>query len=83
MLTTKYPRKTLVVVLQCIHDDGGLLAAMVNAACAAMMDAGVEMNYLPLGSTYAVSPTTGLIGDVKLFHPISLPPSQARVPCPT
>ena len=55
VVVDSYPRKTLCVVLQVVHDDGGLLACLVNAACAAMIDAGVEMNFLPLASTFCAA----------------------------
>jgi ribonuclease PH len=48
-----YPRCGLVVALRVLRDDGGALAALVNAAAAALMDAGVEMACLPVGCAFA------------------------------
>mmetsp|Transcript_58453 Transcript_58453/g.117367 ORF Transcript_58453/g.117367 Transcript_58453/m.117367 type:complete len:248 (+) Transcript_58453:158-901(+) len=49
----QYPRCTLVVALRVLHADGGSLATLVNAACAAVMDAGVEMHCFPVASSFA------------------------------
>jgi len=48
-----YPRCGLVVALRVLRDDGGVFAALVNVACAALMDAGVEMHCLPVGCAFA------------------------------
>jgi ribonuclease PH len=48
-----YPRCTLVVACRVLHDDGSCLAALVNAAAAALMDAGVDMVCVPVGATFA------------------------------
>jgi ribonuclease PH len=59
----EYPRCTLVVALRIQRDDGGLLAALVNAACAAVMDAGVEMNCLPVAASFAWVPPHPVLMD--------------------
>jgi exosome complex component RRP41 len=49
----QYPRCALVVALRLLSDDGGALATLVNAAFAAVMDAGVEMHCLPVAASFA------------------------------
>lgn len=49
-----YPRTVIQVVLQIIQSDGSLLAALLHAAVAALMDAGVDMMYLPSATTCLV-----------------------------
>eukprot|EP00614_Pseudopedinella_elastica_P031511 CAMPEP_0172616028 /NCGR_PEP_ID=MMETSP1068-20121228/62666_1 /TAXON_ID=35684 /ORGANISM="Pseudopedinella elastica, Strain CCMP716" /LENGTH=241 /DNA_ID=CAMNT_0013421345 /DNA_START=73 /DNA_END=798 /DNA_ORIENTATION=- len=58
VMVDRYPRSTLVVVLRVLRDDGGALAALVNAAVAALMDAGVEMARLPVASNFALPQCT-------------------------
>lgn len=50
-----YPRTVVQVVLQIIQSDGSLLACLLHAAVAALMDAGVDMLYLPSATTCLVS----------------------------
>jgi ribonuclease PH len=50
----KYPRTVIEVVIQVIKCDGSLASTALNSATLALMDAGVEMNSLPIGTTCAV-----------------------------
>ncbi len=47
----RYPRSVVEVVLQIIQADGSLLSSLLHAAVAALMDAGVELLYLPVATT--------------------------------
>ncbi|KAN0000768.1 hypothetical protein ACTFIZ_001199 [Dictyostelium cf. discoideum] len=49
ILTTLYPRTQISVILQVFSDDGSIVSCAINAACLALLDAGIEMNGL-LGS---------------------------------
>ncbi len=50
----KFARCVIEVVLQVIQSDGSVLACMLHAAVAALMDAGVDMLYLPVATTCLV-----------------------------
>ena len=66
----KYPRTVIEVVLQVIEADGSLVSTALNAATLALMDAGVEMNSLPIGTTCLIRTTTdGDSGDDIKFDP--------------
>ncbi|XP_078000734.1 exosome complex component RRP46-like [Glandiceps talaboti] len=46
VLTALHPRSSITVVTQIIHSSGSLLSCCINAACMAMLDAGLPMKYL-------------------------------------
>mmetsp|Transcript_43191 Transcript_43191/g.82386 ORF Transcript_43191/g.82386 Transcript_43191/m.82386 type:complete len:243 (-) Transcript_43191:401-1129(-) len=46
ILTSLHPRTGISIILQVVNDDGSLLACSINAACAALVDAGVAMKGL-------------------------------------
>ncbi|KAL3939491.1 MAG: hypothetical protein SGBAC_005797 [Bacillariaceae sp.] len=50
----KYPQTVVQVVLQIIQSDGSSLACLLHAAVAALMDAGVDLLYLPVATTCLV-----------------------------
>mmetsp|Transcript_34379 Transcript_34379/g.83447 ORF Transcript_34379/g.83447 Transcript_34379/m.83447 type:complete len:241 (+) Transcript_34379:101-823(+) len=50
----RYPRTVVQVVLQIIQSDGSLVACLLHAAVAALMDAGVDLLYLPVATTCLV-----------------------------
>lgn len=54
LLSMLHPRSSLTLVLQLVHDDGSLLACFLNAACMALMDAGLPMSCLFCGVTCAI-----------------------------
>ncbi|XP_010901343.2 exosome complex component RRP46 [Esox lucius] len=54
LLSTLNPRSSLTLILQVVHDDGSLLACFLNAACMALMDAGLPMSCLFAGVTCAI-----------------------------
>jgi ribonuclease PH len=52
-----FPRCIIEVVLQIIQSDGSLLSCLLHAAVAALMDAGVDLLYLPVATTCLVRTT--------------------------
>ena len=54
-----FPRCIIEVVLQIIQSDGSLLACLLHSAVAALMDAGVDLLYLPVATTCLVRTITG------------------------
>eukprot|EP01090_Pellita_catalonica_P001351 TRINITY_DN1105_c0_g1_i3.p1 TRINITY_DN1105_c0_g1~~TRINITY_DN1105_c0_g1_i3.p1 ORF type:complete len:134 (-),score=16.53 TRINITY_DN1105_c0_g1_i3:143-544(-) len=69
-----HPRTLIRVIIQVIHNDGGLLAACVNGTCLALLDSGIPM-YSPLVATtcaLTTSPITklGLLLDPTLEEEI-------------
>jgi exosome complex component RRP46 len=51
IVTESYPRSVISVVLQIINADGSVLAAALHAAVSALMDAAIDMKYLPTAVT--------------------------------
>jgi ribonuclease PH len=49
--TDAYPRSVIQIVLQILSADGSVLAACVHAAVSALMDAAIELVFLPAAST--------------------------------
>nr|XP_043610645.1 exosome complex exonuclease RRP46 homolog [Erigeron canadensis] len=45
-LLNVHPNTTTSVVIQVVHDDGALLPCAINAACAALVDAGFPLKHL-------------------------------------
>ncbi|ESR63923.1 hypothetical protein CICLE_v10009310mg [Citrus x clementina] len=45
-ILTINPNTTTSVIIQVVHDDGALLPCAINAACAALVDAGIPMKHL-------------------------------------
>lgn len=54
-VVSEYPRCTILVVLHTLHHDGANLAALVNAAVAALLNAGIDMKTVPLASAFCVT----------------------------
>ncbi|EGC39763.1 hypothetical protein DICPUDRAFT_85962 [Dictyostelium purpureum] len=54
ILTTLHPRTQVSVIIQVYSDDGSIVSCSINAACLALLDAGIEMN--------------GLIGSITLMN---------------
>jgi ribonuclease PH len=52
--TRSYPRTIIEVVIQVMSADGSVLSSAINAAVLALMDAGVRMNRIPIGTTCLV-----------------------------
>ncbi|XP_078389434.1 exosome complex component RRP46 [Cetorhinus maximus] len=62
ILTALHPRSSITVVLQVIHDSGSLLSCCLNAACMALMDAGLPMKSVFCGVTCVIDSN----GDILL-----------------
>uniref|UniRef100_A0A8C7EQX4 Exosome component 5 n=1 Tax=Neovison vison TaxID=452646 RepID=A0A8C7EQX4_NEOVI len=63
VLGTLHPRTSITVVLQVVSDAGSLLACCLNAACMALVDAGVPMRALFCGVTCALNADGTLVLD--------------------
>ncbi|XP_024373657.1 exosome complex exonuclease RRP46 homolog isoform X1 [Physcomitrium patens] len=70
ILTALHPNTAISVILQVINDDGSLLACAMNAACAALVDAGIPLN----GLLSAVS--CGVTHDGQVFLDPTKPEEQ-------
>lgn len=53
-----FPRCVIEVVLQIVHQDGSLLSCLLHASVAALIDSGVDLLYLPVGTTCLIKPYT-------------------------
>ena len=51
IVVESYPRSVVQIVIQILSADGSLLAACLHAAVSALLDAGVELRFLPTAST--------------------------------
>ncbi|XP_006900980.1 PREDICTED: exosome complex component RRP46 [Elephantulus edwardii] len=63
VLGVLHPRTSITVVLQVVSDAGSLLACCLNAACMALVDAGVPMRALFCGVTCALDSDGNLVLD--------------------
>ncbi|XP_029412987.1 exosome complex component RRP46 isoform X2 [Nannospalax galili] len=63
VLGALHPRTSITVVLQVVSDAGSLLACCLNAACMALVDAGVPMRALFCGVTCALDSDGNLLLD--------------------
>ncbi|RVE65288.1 hypothetical protein OJAV_G00133900 [Oryzias javanicus] len=63
LLLALHPRSSLTLVLQVLHDDGSLLSCCLNAACMALMDAGLPMSCLFCGVTCGISADGQIVTD--------------------
>jgi len=63
--TEEYGRKIIEVVIQVIKADGGLVSTALNAATLALLDAGIQMKSLPIGTTCLVSSNGNASDEIK------------------
>mmetsp|Transcript_20515 Transcript_20515/g.34377 ORF Transcript_20515/g.34377 Transcript_20515/m.34377 type:complete len:241 (-) Transcript_20515:363-1085(-) len=63
ILTALHPRTGISIILQVLHDDGSILACAINAACAALVDAGIPMSGLIAAACIALSADGQLLLD--------------------
>ncbi|XP_057959493.1 exosome complex exonuclease RRP46 homolog isoform X2 [Malania oleifera] len=56
-LLTVNPNTTTSVIVQVVSDDGALLPCAINAACAALVDAGVPLKHLAESGYVILDPT--------------------------
>ena len=61
--TAAHPRCGIRVVLQTVSSDGGIDAILLNAACAALIDASVDVTGVLCASSLAVLPGVGVVVD--------------------
>ncbi|KAK7340238.1 hypothetical protein VNO77_20937 [Canavalia gladiata] len=54
-IRTIYPNTTTSVIVQVVHDDGALLPCAINAACTALVDAGIPLKHLAVAMCCSVS----------------------------
>ncbi|XP_057435614.1 exosome complex exonuclease RRP46 homolog [Lotus japonicus] len=58
-----YPNTTTSVIVQVVHDDGALLPCAINAACAALVDAGIPLKHLAVAICCSVADNSCIILD--------------------
>ncbi|XP_056139835.1 exosome complex component RRP46 [Lampris incognitus] len=63
LLSSLHPRSSFSVFLQVLHDAGSLSSCLLNAACMALMDAGLPMSFLFCGVTCAIDKEGQIITD--------------------
>ncbi|XP_028796428.1 exosome complex exonuclease RRP46 homolog [Neltuma alba] len=54
-IRSMYPNTTTSVIIQVVHDDGALLPCAINAACAALVDAGIPLKHLAVAICCSVA----------------------------
>ncbi|KAK8543136.1 hypothetical protein V6N13_136330 [Hibiscus sabdariffa] len=59
-ILTVNPNTTTSVIIQVVNDDGALLPSAINAACMALVDAGIPMRHLAVSICCCV-PRSGLV----------------------
>ncbi|KAK7295059.1 hypothetical protein RJT34_17962 [Clitoria ternatea] len=62
-IRTIYPNTTTSIIVQVVHDDGALLPCAINAACAALVDAGIPLKHLAVAVCCSVTDSGGIILD--------------------
>ncbi|CAM6115311.1 unnamed protein product [Calypogeia fissa] len=62
ILSSMFPNTGISVIFQVVNDDGAVLACAINAACAALLDAGIPLK----GLIVAVSCAVTALGEVVL-----------------
>src|SRR6056297_3244814 len=69
----RFPRTVIHVICQVCEDNGGLMACLMNAASLAVINAGIDMKYVPLTISLAlISPPSATMKALP-----SLPPSSS------
>ncbi|KAF5274999.1 hypothetical protein FQA39_LY06936 [Lamprigera yunnana] len=54
LLSTLYPRSSIVIVIQEMQDGGGIISCAVNACCFALLNSGIDMKFLVASATCAL-----------------------------
>ncbi|XP_020528726.1 exosome complex exonuclease RRP46 homolog isoform X2 [Amborella trichopoda] len=62
-LSTIHPNTTTSVIIQVMHDDGALLPCAINAACAALVDAGIPLKSLAVAICCGITESGSIILD--------------------
>ncbi|KAL0272769.1 UNVERIFIED_CONTAM: hypothetical protein PYX00_005617 [Menopon gallinae] len=63
ILSSEYPRTSISIIVQEMQSSGTLLSSSVNAACLALMDAGVPLKFLVAAVTCIVNSQDELVLD--------------------
>ncbi|KFO69218.1 Exosome complex component RRP46, partial [Cuculus canorus] len=63
LLGALHPRSAVTIVLQVLSDAGSLLSCCLNAACLAMLDAGLPLSSLFCGVTCAIDLSGAIVLD--------------------
>ncbi|CAN1148949.1 Exosome complex exonuclease RRP46 homolog [Linum perenne] len=72
-LLTINPNTTTSIIVQVVNDDGALLPCAINAACAALVDAGIPMKHLAVAICCCVAE-----GGSVVLDPTKLEEQQMR-----
>ncbi|CAH1442174.1 unnamed protein product [Lactuca virosa] len=86
-LLNVHPNTTTSIVIQVVNDDGALLPCAINAACAALVDAGTPLKHLAIAICCCMSENGQILLDpskieeqkVKSFVYLVFPNSMASV----
>ncbi|XWS17714.1 hypothetical protein CRYUN_Cryun33cG0090900 [Craigia yunnanensis] len=62
-ILTVNPNTTTSIIIQVVNDDGALLPSAINAACVALVDAGIPMKYLAVAICCCVAKSGYVILD--------------------
>ncbi|XP_014497124.1 exosome complex exonuclease RRP46 homolog [Vigna radiata var. radiata] len=62
-IRTIYPNTTTSVIIQVLNDDGALLPCAINAACAALVDAGIPLKHLAVAICCSVTDSGSILLD--------------------
>ncbi|SPQ94465.1 unnamed protein product (mitochondrion) [Plasmodiophora brassicae] len=73
VLRAMHPRTQIAITLHIVEDAGSLLAACVNAACLALVDAGVPCSAMATGVSFAISRSGNVLLDPTLDEEHSSP----------
>ncbi|KAJ4823340.1 exosome non-catalytic core subunit rrp46 [Turnera subulata] len=80
IILTVNPNTTTSVVVQVVNDDGALLVCAINAACAALVDAGIPMKHLAGEDEHVIlDPTKLEVQKMKGFAYLVFPNSVRSV----
>lgn len=55
IVLTMHPRTQIHIVVQVVNDDGGLLAAVINATSLALVDAAIPMHFVAVASAALIA----------------------------
>ncbi|KAJ1628244.1 ribosomal protein S5 domain 2-type protein [Pavlovales sp. CCMP2436] len=69
VVTTLHPRAAVCIIVQVVEDDGAVLAAAINCAAVALMDAGVAMRSIPSAVALALGAGDTGGADAALLDP--------------
>ncbi|XP_022862985.1 exosome complex exonuclease RRP46 homolog isoform X3 [Olea europaea var. sylvestris] len=50
-----HPNTTTTIIIQVVNDDGSLLPCAINAACSALVDAGIPLKYLAVAISFCLA----------------------------